>query len=286
MRTDGEDRVGDAGRTKRPRPLLFVLVALGVTAGLAFALRELVVRAPTPGKAAVTLPQTAADVQPVRPATGSAPQAVAVPPQPATVTTMIEEPPLPALEASDPEVRASLADLLPPATQQALQAEQILRRFSALANSFAEGRIVRDKLPLPAIPGRLAVREDGERIFLADENFSRYDAVVDALAEADLEALGRWFVRYEPLMQQAWAELGNGDSTLRGALLAGIGHVLATPEPPAEIELVQPSVFYKYADPALEALPGSSRLLIRVGPRNRAILRARAERLRAILAGG
>jgi hypothetical protein len=42
--------------------------------------------------------------------------------------------------------------------------------------------------------------------------------------------------------------------------------VLATPELDTAVELVQPKVMYKFADPTLEALPPLQKQLIRMGP--------------------
>ena len=107
--------------------------------------------------------------------------------------------------------------------------------------------------------------------------------MVAAFAEMDTAALARWYLRYEPLLQQAYAELGNGEARVRDAILGGIELMLAAPAPAGELELTQPAVFYKYADPALESLPESQKLLIRMGPRNRAIIVAQLQRLREAL---
>ncbi len=217
---------------------------------------------------------------PIRPRdTGAAQAAPAEPMPPAEPAA----PPLPALAQSDVEVRTTLADIVPAAAHPSLAPDNLLARAAALANGFARGRLVRDKLPLPAVPGKLIVVERGERIFLDTANHARYDAVVAAFAELDTAALARWYLRYEPLLQQAYEELGNGEERVREAILDGIELMLAAPAPAGELELKQPAVFYKYADPALEALPESQKLLIRMGPRNRAIIVAQLQRLRQAL---
>ncbi|HEB80283.1 MAG TPA: DUF3014 domain-containing protein, partial [Chromatiales bacterium] len=62
--------------------------------------------------------------------------------------------------------------------------------------------------------------------------------------------------------------------------------LLAAPEPSGPVRLVRPSVYYKFADPRLEALPAGQKVLIRMGPGNerrvkpwlRAFLRATERR--------
>jgi hypothetical protein len=284
MRAEQDERVAAPG--PRRRPLLFALAALAVLGLLAAALLA-VLRSTGPTSQPVVLaaPEPAAETP--GPATGADATAPATPPAgPDEASAAPDEPPLPALEHSDPEVRSTLADLLPPLAQPALAPDQVLRRAAVVAANFARGKLVRDKLPLPAPGGKLLVTERGDRLYLSAANHARYDALAGALAELDTDALARWFGRYEPLLDEAWRELGADGGDVRAALIAGLELVLAAPEVQGEIELVQPAVFYRYADPALESLPDTQKLLIRIGPANRQLVKERARRLRDALAAG
>ncbi|MBK6287128.1 MAG: DUF3014 domain-containing protein [Pseudomonadales bacterium] len=283
MKAREDDRLGtyDDGSASRRRPLLFLVIAVLVIGALGLALRALL---SSPEPAAVEIsnaPAATGTISTLEPR-----QAAGNSPPPSAATEAAEgAPPLPELEHSDPEVRATLADILPAIAQPSLQADELLRRASIQADGFGHGKLLRDKLPLPAVPGKLMVEQRGDQWFLAPANFARYDALADAAAELDTDALARWFNRYEPLLQEAVSELGNGDRNVRSLLLAGLDLMLAAPTPDAEIELVRPSVFYKFADPALEALPETQKLLIRMGPRNRELVLDRVRRLRASLGG-
>ncbi len=281
MKARESDRLGTHGNSNasRRRPLLFVLIAVLVIGALGFALRALLRSTEPAVPVAVEISNT--------PSTSVALPAPA-PAQPVVTPdragpTIESTPPLPELEHSDPEVRATLADILPAIAQPSLQPDELLRRSSVQIASFAHGKLLRDKLPLPAVSGKLVVEERGEQRFLSPANFTRYDALGDALAELDTDALARWFNRYEPLLQQALSELGNGERNIRGLVLAGLDLMLAAPAPGGDIELVRPSVFYKFADPALEALPETQKLLIRMGPRNRELVLERVRKLRESL---
>ena len=285
MQAEGSERIG--GPPPRRRPVLFAVVALAVIAGLGWTVRSLMVSTDT------RLPPVAVQIpglkpaEPETPASAPAPAAVATTPAPMAVQPLAlpaDAPPLPSLESSDPEVRASLSDVLPPAAQAALAPAELLRRMAVMADSFGRGKVLRDRLPLPAPAGKMQVTERDERIFLAPENFSRYNTLTDIVAAIDTDASARWFARYEPLLQQAWGELGNSGGSVRGALIAGLDLVLATPDLEGEIELVQPAVFYKFADPSLEGLADVQKLLLRAGPGNRSVISAKARRLRDALA--
>ncbi len=291
MQADNSERI-DAAPRRRARPLVFVGLTLAVLAGLGFAVRSLLLATdstlpPVP----VQIPGTRSEAE--RPPTVTAPAAstaspTAVPtpsiPPPAPAPGEAAEPPLPELATSDEEVRASLQDVLPAAMQPALGADELIRRVAVMASSFARGKVLRDKLALPSAKGAFRIEERGDRIYLAAANATRYDALVDTVASLDVDALARWFRRYEPLMQQAWTELGDGEGDVRSAILQGLDVVIAAPDLQGDIELVQPSVFYRYADPAIEALPDSQKLMIRIGQGNREVLRRKAERLRDALA--
>lgn len=286
MQAEGSDRVG--GPPQRRRPVLFAVLALAVIGGLAWTIRSLMVSTDTRlPPVAVQIPGLASPAPSARPATRSG--ASPAPAPPAAVTNQppalpVDAPPLPALEASDEEVRASLSDLLPQAAQTLLAPTELLRRVAVLADSFGRGKILRDRLPLPMPAGRMDVTERDERLFLAPGNFTRYNALTDIVAAIDADASARWFARYEPLLQQAWGELGNEGGSVRSALIAGLDLMLAAPELEGEIELVQPAVFYKYADPELESLADVQKFLLRVGPGNRSVIKGKARRLRDALA--
>jgi hypothetical protein len=284
MRTDNDERITEPRAPGRgvARPALFALLALALVAVTTLAVRELLRATPTPGAIPAAPGTGSAASAPATPATTTPDPAQAAPAEPVPPAGPAA-PPLPALAQSDVEVRTTLAEIIPAPAHASLAPDNLLARAAALADGFARGRLVRDKLPLPAVPGKLIVVERGERIFLDTANHARYDAVVAAFAELDTAALARWYQRYEPLLQQAYEELGDGEASVREAILGGIELMLAAPVPADELELKQPAVFYKYADPALEALPESQKLLIRMGPRNRAIIVGKLGQLREAL---
>ena len=59
--------------------------------------------------------------------------------------------------------------------------------------------------------------------------------------------------------------------------------MLQTPDVAQPVELVQPSVSFKYADPKLESLSSGQKLLIRMGPTNAGAIKAKLREVRAAL---
>jgi len=76
----------------------------------------------------------------------------------------------------------------------------------------------------------------------------------------------------------------NKDRYFKDRFIFVIDHLLATPEVIGTIELVQPKVFYKYADPALQKLSAGQKTLLRIGPANMAIVKTKLMEIRKRLA--
>jgi hypothetical protein len=60
-----------------------------------------------------------------------------------------------------------------------------------------------------------------------------------------------------------------------------IDDLLATPDVKGPVQLVQPKVFYEFADPGLEGRSAGQKLLIRMGSANAEIIKAKLRDLRA-----
>jgi Protein of unknown function (DUF3014) len=101
--------------------------------------------------------------------------------------------------------------------------------------------------------------------------------------DADMQQVVQLYYRFYPLFQSAFDELGYQDAYFNDHLVAAIDHLLATPDISGPIGVVQPNVMYRYADPALEALSPGQKTLIRMGPANEALLKARLQDLKAQL---
>jgi len=64
-------------------------------------------------------------------------------------------------------------------------------------------------------------------------------------------------------------------------LVQVIDNLLATPDVKGPIRLVQPKVFYQYADASLENLSAGQKLLLRMGSANEATIKDKLRQLRA-----
>jgi hypothetical protein len=82
------------------------------------------------------------------------------------------------------------------------------------------------------------------------------------------------------LFQQAYQELGYPKKQFNDRLVEVIDDLLEAPEAQPPIKLVRPKVMYEFDDPELEDLSAGQKLLVRMGPENAAVLKAKLREIR------
>lgn len=202
---------------------------------------------------------------------------------------VVQAEPLPGLNESDSSVLAALQNLSSQ-TLAFVVPQEIIRKFVRAVNAVEEGKVVHEYRPIgsPA-PGFLTekiatVGVQPDRYSIDPENYHRYDALVTTLALLDVEALASFYQRFYPLLEEAHAEMGLKKGNFHTVLVRAIDHLLAAPVIEEPLELVQPKVFYQYADETVEALPSTHKLLLRMGPENTRSLQTSLKALRERLA--
>jgi hypothetical protein len=185
--------------------------------------------------------------------------------------------PLPALDESDPTVEDEFNGLVSNSQlSELLLFKTFIRNFVVIVDNLT-ARILPQKFYFfRQPPGSFLVRvgEDAV-IYLDPENFKRYTPYVDLVNSLDFARLIEIYRYLYPLFQDAYEELGYPDRYFNDRLIEIIASLLQTPEIQGPVVLVQPTVYYKFADPELEAMGAGQKLLIRIGPENAAIIKAR-----------
>jgi hypothetical protein len=234
--------------------------------------------APVPPPAE-TPPVAAAEAPPPAPA-----------PPPADYPVPDQKPDLPALPAlaeSDVGIRGALSDLVGKGSFEAfLIPDMLIRRIVVTIDNLPRDRLALPLRPFKRTPPPVLVRQDGSRILLSPENSERYSAAVTVFTAIDAGKLVALYFRWYPLFQRAYADLGYPDRSFNNRLVEVIDHLLATPEPPAEIELVQPKVAYEFADPQLESLSSGEKMLLRMNEAQRNAVKTQLKAVRAAVVGG
>ena len=157
-----------------------------------------------------------------------------------------------------------------------LAEDQVIRKFVVFVENISRGEFPQTGLPYKNLGREMPVRNVDENLFVMEEiAHTRFDDVIRTFTEVDIEASIALYQLISPLFQQAYAEIGfrnvSFDETLRDA----INNVLRTTNMEGPYQLVKPSVMYLYADAEIENLLEVQKQLIRIGPDNTSILKAK-----------
>jgi hypothetical protein len=192
--------------------------------------------------------------------------------------------PLPPLDQSDSVVRDSLIGLLgKPAVTKFLVPHQIIRDVVVTVDNLPRKKVAAELRPVQPTPGDTAVDTQGSQTILSQQNYARYAPVMAVVSSLDPKALAAIYFRLYPLFQQAYENLGYPGKYFNDRMVKAIDSLLATPDVQGPITLVRPKVFYQFADPSLEALPAGQKLLIRMGPQDASIIKAKLQQFRAAI---
>jgi hypothetical protein len=192
--------------------------------------------------------------------------------------------PLPSLGDSDPAIRDALGEVAGSnAVAQYLVPDSIIRHIVVTIDNLPRQKVPVDKRPIVAVAGTFVALGDELHATLDPKNFTRYEPMIGVLRNLDMQRLAEVYLRFYPLFQQVYQNLGYPNGYFNDRLVQVIDSLLATPQPAGPIELTRPNVMFIYADPTLEARPAGQKLLLRMGPNNAAVVKTKLTELRAII---
>ena len=219
-------------------------------------------------------------------------------PPPMPVVTEIEEPapeppplppepveePLPRLEESDDAVRDAVGDIpLGTAGQQYLIPGNIIERSASLIYLMAQGDVPYKLLPVSRPKAAFPISDDGTQVVTDPAGFERYDALTQWLQSLDLESLLsslEWFI---PLFREAWSYYGEDPAAFDMAVVMTLDLVIATPELDlGEARLIRKEAVWIFEDPAIEGLAPIQKQVLRMGPANAEVVKAKAAEARGL----
>ena len=230
-------------------------------------------------------PEPAPSQAPAEPEPQTDLPAIRHPVPPPSVAAEAAAPPLPPLDESDAPFRGALREAFGArAVDSLLVPEQLIERVVVMIDSLDREAIPLRLHPLAPAPGQLEVERDGDALRLAPSNAQRYAAYRSALEAADASGVARLYLRYYPLFQEAYERLGYADRHFNDRLVAIIDHLLATPEVESTPQLVRPQVAYEFADRELEERSSGQKALIRIGPENARLVKAKLREIRQVIA--
>jgi len=245
-------------------------------------------------------PQAQAPAAPVPPAPATEPEVrhpvEAARPEPAD--SPAQPMTLPPLAESDRTVQEALLGLVGKnAVLDFFNVSDYVRRFVATVDNLPRKKAAVRLWPVNPTAGRFIAERKAERTYLAAENFQRYAPFVRLVTAVDTGKVVALYVRFYPLLQEAYEALGHPGKHFNDRLVEVIDHLLAAPEPGDAVEVVLPKydpsikverpwIMYEFADPALEARSAGQKILVRVGSENAARLKGKLREVRRQVTSG
>jgi len=191
-----------------------------------------------------------------------------------------DAPPLPPLADSDRAASEMLATLFGhEAFARFFVGDDVIRRFVTTVDNLPRATAAQRLFPVRPVPGGFVASGSDDAFVLGADNGLRYRAYVLAMEQVEAKKLAAAYIRYYPLFQSAYRELGYPNGYFNDRLVQAIDDMLAAPEL-ATVALVQPKVLYQYADPALEARSAGQKIMMRMGPANEARVKDKLRALR------
>jgi len=191
---------------------------------------------------------------------------------------------LPALDESDSTFQQQLTTLFGTQLNELLVPDSIIRHVVATVDNLPRKKLAIQLRPVKPVAGQFQVGGTEDTPILAADNSARYSPYVKLLQSADPDQAVALYLRYYPLLQQAYQNLGNPTTYFNDRVIEAIDDVLAAPELTGPIKLVQPNVFYQFADPDLEGRSAGQKLLLRMGEENATIVKAKLREIRSRIA--
>ena len=160
-----------------------------------------------------------------------------------------------------------------------LQPTEQIRKWVVFVDVAADGDLMGNHRPWDLDIGAFKTYGDEGEESLSQANFERYNTIVSTVESIPVETLAYYFDRWEPLFNEAYAELGK-PGRFKQRLLMALDQVLVAEQLDELPKLARPSVMFTYEDVNLESATAVQKLMWRMGPENAAKLQLYASALR------
>lgn len=198
------------------------------------------------------------------------------------------DPALPSLADSDGPVFDALSSLFNgDGALVLLLRDHLIQRVVTHIDNLDKPSVPTPAMAVRALPGSLQVETVDGTMHIAATNAARYAPYVKAFTALDAAAAGKAYVRVYPLLQQAYAELGQPNAYFNDRLVAVIDHLLQTPEPPRPLSVTRDERGrYRFVDPALQARSVGQKLLLRMDAAQAHAVKQQLRAIRAAISRG
>ena len=157
--------------------------------------------------------------------------------------------------------------------------EDVVRRWAIVTDNIAEGVSPRRQLQFLAPAEKFSVATRGGKTVIAPESYARYDRFADAVGSIDAPGAVRAYRGLHGMIERAYRALGYPGGALDQVTARALQRIAEAPLRQGDVEVIDEGGVYEFADPKLEELGEVEKHLLRMGPRNAALVQAKAREL-------
>ena len=162
-----------------------------------------------------------------------------------------------------------------------LKKESLIPRLVTAMNMIVNGKFPREIFAEFSPRGKFRVIKKDGRTVADPAGFARYDALTAMIGKVDAVAAAKVFEELLPLFDAAQRGLGEKNTSAREAFFAATRELLQAPVLTEDAVLKQgkKGIGWNYSDERLESLSLAQKQMMRLGPKNQAVVQAK---LRAV----
>ena len=204
----------------------------------------------------------------------------AVPPPPAPIEPDPEPVDIPALDESDTLLRALVAALSAhPGLAAWVVDDGIVRRFVVVVDNIADGANPAQHVTFLRPESRYTTTGEGATLRIDLRNYDRYDRHTQIIGSLDTRGSADLYLMMQPLIDEAYVELGNPDRPFIGTLERAVVNLLNVPIVDNPPPLIEHAPFFHYTDERLESLSPAQKQFLGMGPDNVRVVQAKLRQI-------
>lgn len=183
---------------------------------------------------------------------------------------------LPALDESDTFVRSRIEALTrSPLVLAFLRIPNLVRTVAAVGVNLADGGSLASNIGSLRPKAPFATIERNGVEYIDPQAFERYAPFADAAHSIDAGDAAKLYATLKPLIEQAYHDLGFPNRSFDDVVKRDIVLLLQTPTTDTAITVRPKGALWQYADDRLEQLSVAQKQLLRMGPANAGIIKAK-----------
>jgi len=188
--------------------------------------------------------------------------------------------PLPELANSDADFTGDVL-VMSAQLKSGLFKKQVIRKSLFSINDMAQGmRPPVKRLRELSFSEPFSVDKVEDKLYISSVSYQRYTPLAQAINAIDTQTAVALYQKYLPLFQQVFAEFSYPENyQVLDIIKAATAWIIEAPVITGNIEVIRPTVGYKFADPKLEKLSALDKQMLRMGPENTRLIQNKLRKL-------